>query len=262
MLGWAIYALFIVLATWWVASLRTLPETPRGPAARAPDSGAAAVWVRVAGILAVLLGLKSALMVAAFGRDYQELLWAAAAIAIASGAGATMAVWRRREGWAFSAALGTNLAASLVVWYFHRNGRQFRRLVAATGRGQRHRLLGRGVGVAGGPTTALPTPRVDGKRGQSPFAGTARRVLRTNGDCPLFPRTNGDAKARLLATQIVLPVVGMIAVLALPVVSLVEQPAAFAGLAGRHGRRTRLARAAAEHRGRRVVSWPGLAGQS
>jgi hypothetical protein len=27
----------------------------------------------------------------------------------------------------------------------------------------------------------------EGKRGQSPFAGTARRVLRTNGDCPLFP---------------------------------------------------------------------------
>ncbi len=26
-----------------------------------------------------------------------------------------------------------------------------------------------------------------GKRGQSPFAGTALRVLRTNGDCPLFP---------------------------------------------------------------------------
>ena len=26
-----------------------------------------------------------------------------------------------------------------------------------------------------------------GKRGQPPFAGTARRVLRTNGDCPLFP---------------------------------------------------------------------------
>ncbi len=26
-----------------------------------------------------------------------------------------------------------------------------------------------------------------GKRGQAPFAGTARRVLRTNGACPLFP---------------------------------------------------------------------------
>ncbi len=28
----------------------------------------------------------------------------------------------------------------------------------------------------------------EGKRGQAPFAGTARRVLRTNGACPLFPR--------------------------------------------------------------------------
>ena len=30
---------------------------------------------------------------------------------------ATMAVWRRGEGWAFAAAPGVNLAASLVVWY-------------------------------------------------------------------------------------------------------------------------------------------------
>jgi uroporphyrinogen decarboxylase len=30
-----------------------------------------------------------------------------------------------------------------------------------------------------------------GRRGQSPFAGTARRVLRTNGDCPLFPQGSG-----------------------------------------------------------------------
>ena len=29
-----------------------------------------------------------------------------------------MAVWRRREGWAFAAALGVNVAASLVVWHF------------------------------------------------------------------------------------------------------------------------------------------------
>ncbi len=72
----------------------------------------AAVWVRVAGILAVMLGLK-----AAFWHEGEQL-WAAAAIAIASGAGATMAVWRRREGWAFAAALGVNVAASLVVWHF------------------------------------------------------------------------------------------------------------------------------------------------
>jgi len=30
-----------------------------------------------------------------------------------------MSVWRRREGWAFAAAPGVNLAASLVVWYYH-----------------------------------------------------------------------------------------------------------------------------------------------
>ena len=58
-----------------------------------------------------MLGLK-----AAFWHDGEQL-WAAAAIAVASGAGATMAVWRRREGWAFAAALGVNVAASLVVWH-------------------------------------------------------------------------------------------------------------------------------------------------
>ena len=48
----------------------------------------------------------------------EDRLWAAAAIAIAGAAGATMAVWRRREAWAFASAPAVNLAASLVVWYF------------------------------------------------------------------------------------------------------------------------------------------------
>jgi len=107
MLGWASYALLVVAATWWVATLHDSPADP----ARQSIVRAAAVWVRLAGILAVLLGLKAAFW-------HQEQLWAATAIAIASGAGATMAVWRRREGWAFAAALGVNLAASLVVWHF------------------------------------------------------------------------------------------------------------------------------------------------
>ena len=112
MLSCAAFAWFIVSAMWWVASQRTVPGSEGPPQALIRP---AAVWVRTAGILAVLLGVKAA----CFHRGYEELLWAAGAIAVAGAAGATMAVWRRREGWAFSAALGANLAASLVVWYFH-----------------------------------------------------------------------------------------------------------------------------------------------
>jgi hypothetical protein len=117
MLGWAIYALIVVLAAWWAASLRTHGEAQDGqfgpPQAMLRMAG---IWVRAAAILAVLLGLKIAFLNADKATDDQ--LWAAAAIAIASGASATMAVWRRREGWAFATAWGVNLAASLVVWHF------------------------------------------------------------------------------------------------------------------------------------------------
>jgi len=110
MLSWAAFAWFIVAATWWVATVRTLPGAHGPPQALLR---AASVWVRVAGTLAVLLGLRAAV----FREADVELLWSAAAVSVASLAGATMAVWRRREGWAFAAALGVNVAASLVVWY-------------------------------------------------------------------------------------------------------------------------------------------------
>ncbi len=113
MLGWASYALFVAAASWWVASVRALPGAEGPPQALLR---AAAVWVGAAGGLAVLLGLKAALL----HGQLEDRLWAAAAIAVASVAGATMAYWRRAEGWAFAAALGVNLAASLVVWYFQR----------------------------------------------------------------------------------------------------------------------------------------------
>ena len=112
MLGWSIYALLVALAAWWVSALRTQPDSHGPPQALLR---LAAVWVRVAGIAAVILGIKAAFI--HDDVDY-ERLWAAAAIAIASTAGATMAVWRRREGWAFTAALGFNFAASLAVWHF------------------------------------------------------------------------------------------------------------------------------------------------
>jgi hypothetical protein len=112
MIGWATYSLLVALTTWWVASQRTLPGAEGPPQAIVRM---AAVWVRVAGIAAVLLGLKAGFLHADIDG---ERLWAAAGIAIAAMAGATMGVWRRREGWAFCAGLGANLAASLVVWHF------------------------------------------------------------------------------------------------------------------------------------------------
>ncbi len=116
MLGWAAYAVFVVGAAWWIAPLRTLQQA-QGPPQRLIR--AAAGWNVAAGVLAVLLGLKAAF----FHVQPEEPLWGAAAIALAAIACAAMAVWRRQEGWAFSAALGTNLAASLVVWYFQRQAR-------------------------------------------------------------------------------------------------------------------------------------------
>jgi hypothetical protein len=108
MLGWALYALSVVAAVWWAATLYTPAGAWGAPRALVRT---AAIWVRTAGALAVLLGLKTAVF------HSQDTLWAAAAIAIASAAGAAMAVWLRREGWAFTAGLGVNLAASLVAWH-------------------------------------------------------------------------------------------------------------------------------------------------
>lgn len=109
MLGWAGYAVVVAAAAWWIASPRTAPN-----AGGRPQSAAcvAATWVRLAGLSAVVLALWGSL-------KYDERLWAAGAIALASLAAATMAAWLRREGWALAAALGVNLAASLAVWHHY-----------------------------------------------------------------------------------------------------------------------------------------------
>ena len=113
MLSMGMYAVAVASATWWVASLRALPDGQGPPQALIR---AANVWVSTALAAAVMLGLK-----AAFWHEIPEdRLWAAAAIGLGSMAGAVMAVWRRQEGWAFLTAPGVNLAASLVVWYYQR----------------------------------------------------------------------------------------------------------------------------------------------
>jgi len=107
MFNWAFYAVALVAGTWTVAErLREFkPEVVDELA------GMAARWVRVSAMLAVLVGLKLALW-------HGEQLYAAAGISIAALAGAAMAAWRRREGWAFVSGWGANVAATLVVWHF------------------------------------------------------------------------------------------------------------------------------------------------
>ncbi len=110
MIGWAAYSMLIAIGTWWMA------EHVRVPGEEGPPQvliRAANVWVIAAGAPAVLLGLLAATFF-----EPTERLWGAAAIGLASAASATMAVWRRREAWAFVSGLGVNLAASLTVSYF------------------------------------------------------------------------------------------------------------------------------------------------
>ena len=107
MLGWAGYMPLLIGAAWqW--RRRQLPAI-LGPVLEPRN---VASWVRFTGVAVVLLGMNAAIV-------HQDRLWAAAAIAVAGAAGAAMAVWQRRENWAFTAGLCVNLAASLVVWHFH-----------------------------------------------------------------------------------------------------------------------------------------------
>ncbi|MBY0523648.1 MAG: hypothetical protein K2R98_09615, partial [Gemmataceae bacterium] len=113
---WGYRTLMLGIAAYGLAW--SLASTPALFRSRASDeapvtalSGPAATWVRITGLLAILLGIKASIW-------HQDQLWAAGAIALASVAGAVMAVSRRRQEWAFMAGLGMNVAASLVVWHF------------------------------------------------------------------------------------------------------------------------------------------------
>jgi hypothetical protein len=232
MLGWAIYALLVALAAWWIAALRT-PTGAQGP----PQAliRLAAVWVRAAGIAAVILGIKAAVF---HGDVDYERLWAAAAIAIASTAGATMAVWRRREGWAFTAALGVNLAASIAVWHFEQAlnlsfDQWWVRLVQAN--------------VIASSLAALfwlaAHKRLYAHWGSSQFSrdgglsrfsqsrGLSQFSRSENGTVPLTESNNENttgsyvlSQSPLLAVQTVLPILANAAILVLPVFSLIAHP--------------------------------------
>ncbi|HEV8058422.1 MAG TPA: hypothetical protein VGP68_01030, partial [Gemmataceae bacterium] len=107
MLGWALYMPALVGAA-WLWSRRPANLGILGPVLAPPI---VAMWVRLTCVAVVLLGIHAAVA-------FHDHLWGAASIAFAGTAGAAMAVWRRREDWAFVAGLAVNLAASLVVWDF------------------------------------------------------------------------------------------------------------------------------------------------
>src|SRR5262245_26757159 len=76
----------------------------------------------------------------------------------------------------------------------------FRALRTATSRPDSERSLmmaSYGNRVKGHLSVSAVMLRACGKRGQAPFARRARRVLRTNGACPLFPQ----ASVRLAGEQ-------------------------------------------------------------
>jgi hypothetical protein len=103
MLGWAGFAL--------VWSL-----TPAGACRSVRQASEATTKT---GLLCLAGGLALALAVRA-AAIYHDQLWAAAAAALVALAAATLALRLRQEVWAFLAAGGLVLAASLIVWRAHR----------------------------------------------------------------------------------------------------------------------------------------------
>jgi hypothetical protein len=108
MLGWAVYAL-VCAAIGLGRALRHTRADEQVP----PPGEPMTFWVQVAGGLAVALAFKAAFW-------HNDQAWAAGALGLASVAGAVTAVGRRREGWAFLASLGLDLAAMLIVSDAHR----------------------------------------------------------------------------------------------------------------------------------------------
>src|SRR5262249_36861925 len=105
MFGWALYTPALALGGYlWQRWSKNGSPAPQ----------AIAFWVCTAGILTTCLGLKAVI-------THHDHLWSAGAIFLVGVAGAAMAVWRGREGWAFAAGLAVNRAASLVVWHIHWN---------------------------------------------------------------------------------------------------------------------------------------------
>jgi hypothetical protein len=114
-------AYHVLTASWALLGAATLAGSWRAegrwqgdvPAGQLPALAACAAWVAVLGLLVLGLALRDALAA-------PEPWWPAGAVLWAGGLAGGLALWRRREAWAFAGALCLNLAVSLLVWHFHR----------------------------------------------------------------------------------------------------------------------------------------------
>ena len=105
-------AYHVLLSAWSLTGLVLVPiawAVSRRSSERVPLDAVKAWGVLIGGLI-LALGIRGAL------EDPSGAKWSAAAIIAASAMAGMAAVWRRSELGAFAAALGFNLALSLVVW--------------------------------------------------------------------------------------------------------------------------------------------------
>src|SRR5262249_41764977 len=95
----------LLLAAAWAASRR---DDDDSLAAALASQGPR--WAVLFGLLTLGLAIRGAPF------DPDGVVWSAAPVAAVALLFASLAVWRRVEGWAFAAGLCVNLAVSLVVW--------------------------------------------------------------------------------------------------------------------------------------------------
>ncbi|MCI0461466.1 MAG: hypothetical protein L0Z62_31330 [Gemmataceae bacterium] len=112
MTGWAL-AGGVILAAGWLSA--------RGGDSRreSPTIEPLVPLRMVRAWVGVVCGLLIGLALRGVGQDPSGYFWQAGAVLAVSVLAGGMALWQRSEGWTFTAALGINLAVSLLFWDYH-----------------------------------------------------------------------------------------------------------------------------------------------
>lgn len=183
--GWAAAAALLLAGGW-----REFPTTTsrEGRAEAVLPAPLVRIWVAVLGGLLVALALREA------AYNPARPAWPVGMVLAASALLAGMALWQRREGWALAAALGLNVAVSLIVW------------------------RGYAADEPGHWWVRLAQANVFASAAGAMLWLTAARRL--HGERRADPRT-----APLLTVQVALALLGSVLLLAGPALQLIVQPA-------------------------------------